>query len=179
MSSTGETVLLRLRTHPKVLFQPAFVQLVLIAAHIALYHFWPETTGYQWLDEWGQLALHAVILLVELHYVAAPALRWYNAQFTVTNHRLIETWGILYRNSREIPLERIGSVTEERGILDRIFGAGTLVFHDNAMMGMDGVQKRGLQQRSSDGRAGVRFHDVPRFFEVRKAIDEVRFPQAT
>lgn len=176
MSSTGETVLLRLRTHPKVLFQPAVVQLLLIAAHVALYIFWPASTGYQWLDEWGQLSLHGVIALVELHYVATPALRWWNAAFTVTNHRLIETWGILYRNSREIPLERIGSVTEERGILDRIFGAGTLVFHDTAMMGFDDHQpKRGLQQRASTGRVGVRFHDVPRFFEVRQQIDDVRY----
>lgn len=178
MSSSGETVLLRLRTHPKVLFQPAFVQLVLIAVHIALYHFWPETTGYQWLDEWGQLALHGVIVLVELHYVAAPALRWYNAQFTVTNHRLIETWGILYRNSREIPLERISKVSEERGILDRIFGAGTFVFHDAGQMELNAPTKRGLQQRSSNGSVGVRFHDVPRFAQVRQQLDDVRFGRA-
>lgn len=175
MSSNGETVLLRLRTHPKVLFQPALIQVALIAAHIALAHFWPASTGYQWADEWGQLAVHGIILLVELHFVAVPALRWWNAAFTVTNHRLIETWGILYRNSREIPLERVGSVTEERGILDRIFGAGTMVFHDTAMMGFDDTQKQGLQQRSSSGRVGVRFHDVPRFAQVRQQIDDIRY----
>lgn len=175
MSSTGETAILRLRTHPKVLFQPALIQLVLIAAHIGLARYWPATLGDPWLDEWGQLVAHGVIAAVELFYVAIPALRWWNAEFTVTNRRLIETWGVLYRNSRDIPLDRIASVTEERGILDRIFGAGTLVFHDAGFVDLGTPTKRGLQQRPGDSRVGVRFHDVPRVHMTRQVIDQARY----
>lgn len=175
MSSNRETVILRLRTHPKVLFGPLVMQIMLVAAHIALAKYWPAATGDPWLDEWGQLAVHGIILLVELTYVAVPALRWWNAEFTVTNRRLIETWGVLYRNSREIPLDRIASVTEERGILDRIFGAGTLVFHDAGFVDLGSPSKRGLQQRPGDTRVGVRFHDVPRIHEARQSIDQVRY----
>lgn len=174
MSTTAETALLRLRTHPKVLFGPLLAQLILIAGHIALAKYWPAETGFAWLNEWGQLAGHGLIVLIELTYVAVPALRWWNAEFTVTDRRLIETWGILYRNSREIPLDRIASVTEERGILDRIFGAGTLVFHDAGLMDLT-QSKRGLQQRSGDGKVGIRFHDVPHIHQVRTVIDEVRY----
>ena len=174
MSSSAEIVIKRLRTHPKVLFQPLVMQLLLLAAHVALYIFWPAETGYQWLDDWGQLGVHGIILLIELHYVVTPALRWWNAQFTITNYRLIETWGVLYRNSREIELQRISSVTEERGILDRLFGAGTFIFHDAGQMEMGAPPKRGLQQRSSSGNVGVRFHDVPNFVEVSRDISAAR-----
>lgn len=38
MSSTGETILIRLRIHSKVLLPPTLVQLLLLLAHDALFH---------------------------------------------------------------------------------------------------------------------------------------------
>ena len=167
-----EQVLAQLRTHPKVLFKPFVLQLLLIAAHIAVSRYFPQDTGFPWIDEWGQLVVHGVIALVEVTYVVIPALRWWNASFTVTDRRLIETWGVLYRSSREIPLDRIASVTTERGILDRIFRCGTLVFHD-AAQAMQGFG-RGLAQRSGNGVHGIRFHDIPNYAQVLDLIDQAR-----
>jgi len=174
MSTPGtEQVLLQLRTHPKILFKPAVMQVALIAAHIALSIYFPQHTGFAWVDEWGQLVVHGLIVLIELTYVVVPALKWWNAGFTVTNRRLIETWGVLYRHSREIPLDRIASVTTERGILDRIFRCGTLVFHDASMN--SAVGGRGLAERAGHGTVGIRFHDIPHVEQVRHQIDEIRF----
>jgi len=176
MSRTNtEEVLLRLRTHPKVLFQPFIVQIALAVAHIAVYLYFPEKTGIELVDEWGQLAVHVIIGLIELVYVVAPALRWWNAQFIVTTRRLEERWGVLYRSAREIPLDRIASVTVERGILDRIFGCGTIVFLDSAMTDTSNTRGAGLARRSGEGDAGIRFHDVPKVMAVRAAIDDIRF----
>jgi membrane protein YdbS with pleckstrin-like domain len=173
MTNAGEQVLLTLRTHPKVLFKPAALQVLLIAAHIALARFFPQSTGYALIDEWGQLALHGVIVLIELTYVVIPALRWWNARFIVTNRRLEEHWGVLYKNAREIPLDRIASVTTERGILDRIFGCGTLVFHDAALQQMN--TRSPLQRRAGSGDVGIRFHDIPGYSEVARVVDDARF----
>ena len=175
MTTAPETVLMRLRTHPKVLFKPVIIQIALIAAHIAVYRYFPASTGFAWADEWGQLTVHGIIVLIELTYVVLPALRWWNSEFIVSNRRLEEHWGVLYRNAREIPLDRIASVTTERGILDRIFGCGTLVVHDAGLVDLNTPQQRGLSQRSSEGRVGVRFSDVPHVHKVREAIDRVRF----
>lgn len=169
-----EQVLFTLRTHPKVLFQPLVVQVALIVAHIAVYRYFPAATGYAWIDEWGQLSAHGIIAFIELTVVLIPALKWWNSSFTATDRRLIETWGVLYRHTREIRMDRIASVTTERGILDRIFGAGTLVFHDAAMVDLATPQPRGLAQRSGEGKLGVRFHDIPRVKAVRAVIEEAR-----
>lgn len=171
----GEQELLRVRTHPKVLFQPFVIQLALIAAHIAVHKFFPQSTGYQWLDDWGQLAVHGIIALVEISYVVIPALRWWNADFIVTNRRLEEHFGVLYRSAREIPLDRIASVSVERGILDRIFGCGTLVFHDAALLDPTTIGRSPLAKRSGQGNVGIRFTDVPNVLRVRELIDQARF----
>ena len=169
----GERVLLRLRTHPKVLFQPVVIQIALIAAHIALYLYWPASTGFALVDEWGQLCAHVLIALVELTYTVLPTLRWYNAVFVVTDRRLQEHWGVFYRSAKEVSLDRIASVSTERGILDRIFGCATLVFHDATVQ--QAPQRSPLTQRSGHGNDGIRFHDIPRYAEVARTIDAARF----
>lgn len=163
------------RTHWKVLVGPALLQLVLIAAHVALALLWPENTGVEFVDAWGQMILHAVILVAEIWYVVAPVLRWSHSRFSVTTRRVTRRWGVLYKHSREIPLDRIVSVAVERGIVDRIFGCGTLVFHD-AAAGMQ-PQTRGAWNHGSidEQTAGVRFHDVPKVFEVQQLVDRARY----
>jgi Predicted membrane protein len=166
-ATAGGTVLAHVRTHPKVLFQPVVIQLVLIAAHIAVSMFWPETFGIKEVDEWGQLVVHGALLLAELVYAIAPVVRWWNATFTVTDQRLEQKWGVLYKHAREISLDRIASVEVERGILDRIFGCGTIVAYDATLVGMG-------QSKAQ----GIRFNDVPRVKHVKELIDSARYARS-
>lgn len=156
-----EEVLVRLRTHPKILVGPVVVQIVLIACHVGLVAAWPTGGfGVTWIDDWGPLALHAVVVVLEIAYAIIPVLRWWMSICTVTTRRVVRQWGIAVRRTYEIPIDRIVSVTTERGILDRIFGCGTLVLHD-----------AGYAPNST---AGVRFHDVPRVENVQDIIDDLR-----
>ena len=41
----GEDVLAVVRTHPKILFKPAVLQVVLLAAHVLLAIYWPRNLG--------------------------------------------------------------------------------------------------------------------------------------
>lgn len=171
----SDPVLLTGRTHVKVLFGPLIVQLVLIAGHIAALLFLPEHTGFDLFDQWGQLAVHSLIGVLEFTYAIVPFLRWYNSVFTVTTQRVTASWGVLYKDSREIALDRIVSVDTERGILDRIVGCGTLIFHDAAT---DASQRREnvLTWQSGGGqRAGIRFQDVPHVKRVRALVDDLRY----
>ena len=72
-----------------------------------------------------------------------PFLDWLVTPYTFTNRRLITRTGILTRRGHDIPLNRISDISYEKGLIDRLFGCGTLVISD----------------ASEQGR--VRLHDIP------------------
>lgn len=162
------------RTHVKILFRPAMIQLLLIGLHVFVAVYIPQETSWPWWDAWGQLALQSILGFLSLLYVVIPLLRWKNATFELTDRRVIKHWGILYRNSLEIPLDRITSVSVERGILDRIFNCGTLNFLDASAVSPN---TRGSWNRAKDNQdlQGVRFYDVPRVLKVKELIDNTRY----
>lgn len=170
----GEDVLAVVRTHPKILFAPAMLQVALVVAHVLLVVYWPQNIGWPWIDQWGQLALHGVIVIAEITYVILPIGRWWFSVFTLTTLRVTRRWGIIWKHSREIPLTRITSVEVEQGLVDRMFGCGSLIFHDAAMVPPTGYTP--MTAPTHDGHmAGVRFHDVPGVTNFRGLVDEARY----
>lgn len=170
----GEELLWRGRTHFKILFRPALMQVLLLALHWLVAAYIPSNTSWEWWDSWGQLTLQSILLFVSFLYVVIPLLRWRNATFEVTDKRVIKHWGILYRHSREIPLDRIASVSVERGILDRIFGCGTLNFQDNSST-MQQTRGSWNKDRGNHNLQGVRFYDVPKVLKIKALIDSTRY----
>lgn len=165
------------RTHFKILFKPALIQLFLIGLHVVVAVYIPSRTSWPWWDAWGQLLLQSILGLLSLLYVIVPLLRWRNATFELTDRRVIKHWGILYRHTLEIPLDRITSISVERDLIDRIFRCGTLNFQDAAAVA---PQTRGRWNRDEGNRnsSGVRFYDVPRVLELKRLIDSTRYNAA-
>lgn len=151
-----EQTLFRGRAHAKILFRPALAQLVLIAAHVAMALYFPDSTGIEAIDEHAQLTVHSTIFVAELWYVVWPFLQWRCSLFEVTDRRIRQRWGVLHKHSREIHLDRVTQINEERQLSDRIFRCGTIVIHDAA------------------NASAIRFHDVPRSRHVRTTIDAAR-----
>ena len=77
----------------------------------------------------GTLALVGVGVSVLLWLLTAvpPFVRWQFTRFVLTTDRLITRSGVIAKQSKEIPLERINDVAFSQSILDRIFGAGDLL----------------------------------------------------
>lgn len=171
----SEEILWTGRTHAKVLAKPAVLQLILIALHVFLGIVLPTDTQWAWWNAWGPLSVHSIIVLIEIWYVVIPVLQWLNASFKVTNMRVVNAWGVLYKQSREIPLDRIVSVSVERGILDRIFGCGTLIFQDAAAGYQPVTSGSWNKNRGKGSDSGVRFSDIPHIFKIQEIIDEARF----
>jgi membrane protein YdbS with pleckstrin-like domain len=71
------------------------------------------------------IAVVALVLIVWLFFV--PFVRWRTTHFIVTTDRLIAREGVLKRTGLDIPMSRINSVQFEHGLLDRVFGCGTLI----------------------------------------------------
>ena len=146
----GEDVVVSTRTHAKALILPGLaLVLSLVAAVTATLLLGAGLAGtiLTWL---AWLVAAAVIVW----FSVVPAIRWWTTSYTVTTRRFIMRTGFVSREGRTIPLNRISGVDFEVGVIDRIFGCGTLVVNDASASGM------------------VRVHDIPEVEKVQLAIAE-------
>ncbi len=114
----GETVLLDLRPHGKLLALPVLALLVVVAA-----------TGFgvaRVSEPLGDLAIGVVGLLLLLRLSLVPFLRWRATRFLLTDERIALRSGVLRRTGRDVPLSRVDEVTYSQTLLQRLQGCGTL-----------------------------------------------------
>lgn len=157
--------LYKARTHPKMLFKPLIIQIFLLSLHVLTFMFVKTQTT------WIQPSIHGAIIVLEVWFVVVPVLQWWNNVFTITEERVRNDWGVLYKHSREIKISRIASISEERGILDRIFGCGTLNFYDTAAAAQPKTSGSWNKREQHDG---IQFRDVARIKQVREILDNIR-----
>lgn len=139
------------RTHPKVLLGPILLGLIALAVAIAAATLIPA----EGLLVFARTALWIVCVLVVLIGVAMPVLRWRTSTFTVTTQQIQTRRGFFTRSGSDIPLGRVTNVETERGLIDRMFGCGTLVVRD----------------AGSDG--GIVLRDIPHVQDVRNVITDL------
>ncbi len=123
----GERVVVHTRTHAKALIAPVSVLLVLVAAVISLGTLTDSTTV--------GLGAGVVAALVAVWFVLRPVLDWLTTTYTFTNRRFIKRSGLIAKEGRTIPLNRISGVDFEIGVVDRLFGCGTLIVSDASTHG--------------------------------------------
>ena len=144
----GERVVWSTRTHVKALFAPALV--LVVAAGVGGYlSSLPDSHQNVWLP-----AIWVIAGLAILVWSVWPFLKWFTTTYTVTNRRLTTHSGVINRTGHDIPLARISDVSYEKGLLDRIFGCGTLIVSDASEQGrvaLDDVPRvERLQLKLSD-----------------------------
>jgi uncharacterized membrane protein YdbT with pleckstrin-like domain len=123
----GEHVVVSTRTHPKALIGPTLVLVVLVAAVLWLGTL-TDSTGLG-------VAAGVVAALVAVWSVVRPFLDWLTTTYTFTNRRFIKRSGLIAKEGRTIPLNRISGVDFEIGVVDRVFGCGTLIVSDASTNG--------------------------------------------
>jgi membrane protein YdbS with pleckstrin-like domain len=119
---TPEMRVVRTRGHARRLFWSA---LVLIAvAGIVGYGIGnlPEP-----FEDWMLFAAAGAVVLL---LVVLPFLVWWSHTYTITTRRVIERSGLLRRRARELSHVRGYSITERRGLLQRMWGTGSLFLAD-------------------------------------------------
>lgn len=144
-------VLLSMRTHPKALVPAGFGALVVVVGAVAAGLLIPATGVLVWV----QLACWVLCGILFLAWVVAPVLRWRSRTFTVTDREVQVRTGFFTRRGTDVPLARITSVDTERGILDRIFGCGTLIIRDAGSV------------------EGLVLADIPNVLQVRSRLSEL------
>ena len=135
----GEHVVVSTRTHAKALILPGLG--VLVALALALF-----VGGLVSIVVW------VLFVAVLLWFLLGPFLRWATTTYTFTNRRFIKRSGFIAKEGRTIPLNRISGVDFEIGVIDRVFGCGTLVVSD----------------ASTDG--SVELNDIPRVEQVQLQV---------
>jgi uncharacterized membrane protein YdbT with pleckstrin-like domain len=148
-----ERVVVSTRTHVKALLLPALWLIVIAGAAGFLASMSTGVAGKA--APVLMVVVWALAFLVACKLVFAPFLRWLTATYTVTNRRLITRSGILSRRGHDIPLMRISDVAYEHGLVDRLFGCGTLVISD------------------ASERGSVELPDIPRVEQVHLQISDL------
>jgi uncharacterized membrane protein YdbT with pleckstrin-like domain len=122
-SLTGdEQLVLLLHPHWKTLIRPILVAMLVVAIALVAEAI---PSGSNALAIRGGVGVVAVLILMVLLIV--PLLRWRTTTYELTTKRLRTRFGIVTRRGRDIPLTRINDVSFEKGVLDRLLGAGRLV----------------------------------------------------
>ncbi|NHN54797.1 PH domain-containing protein [Calidifontibacter sp. DB0510] len=153
--TSGEHVVLAMRTHVKKIFGPILLLIAMLALVAAALIWLPQNDFRQWL----LLAIGIAALLIVIVWVLVPIWRWRSQQYVITNRRLITRSGILTKSGRDIPLFRINDVSYEKGLLDRVLGCGTLVVSD------------------ASEQVPLRLTDVPRVEHAQVTLHELLFSQ--
>jgi uncharacterized membrane protein YdbT with pleckstrin-like domain len=116
-----EQLVLLLHPHWKTLIRPILIAALVVAVALVAEALIPGVS----LPARGAIGAVAVLVLMVLLIV--PLLRWRTTTYELTTKRLRTRYGIITRHGRDIPLTRINDVSFEKGILDRLLGAGRLV----------------------------------------------------
>jgi membrane protein YdbS with pleckstrin-like domain len=147
--SDNEHVVVHSHPHFKMLLVPYFALIVTLGVGI-----WLAVLAKNAPAPWDLVSVVAVgvvalVLIVWLFFV--PFVRWRTTHFIVTTDRLIAREGVIKRTGIDIPMSRINSVQFEHGLLDRVFGCGTLII-----------------ESASD--APLKFDDIPKVERVHSII---------
>ena len=117
--SADEQPVLLLHPHWKTLIRPVLVAVLVLAVALVAEAAIPSGAG--------RLAVAAIAILALMLWLIVPVLRWRTTTYELTTRRLRTRFGIVTRRGRDIPLTRINDVSFEKGVLDRLLGAGRLV----------------------------------------------------
>jgi uncharacterized membrane protein YdbT with pleckstrin-like domain len=113
-----EFLIARFRGHALRLFWSALLLIAVAGATAYLYGNLP--TG---LEDWMLLAAAGGLVLLG---VVVPYIVWASRSYTITTRRVIARRGLGSRQRREVSHVRGYSISVRRGILQRIWGAGTI-----------------------------------------------------
>ena len=121
--TADEQPVLLLRPHWKTLIRPTLIAALVVAVALVAEVLIPSGSA----AAAGRLAVGVVAVLFLMVWLIVPVLRWRTTTYELTTRRLRTRYGIVTRRGRDIPLTRINDVSFEKGVLDRVLGAGRLV----------------------------------------------------
>jgi uncharacterized membrane protein YdbT with pleckstrin-like domain len=122
--AAGESFVFTAHSHWKNIAIPTLVTVLAAAvAGLALLEWLPDPEDQAW-QRWAVVAVAGALILV---FGVWPLIVWLASTDTLTTRRLISRRGVFSREGKDIPIDRVQSVSYRQSLLDRILGCGTLV----------------------------------------------------
>jgi membrane protein YdbS with pleckstrin-like domain len=131
----GEHVVIHKHPHWKMLLLPYLALIITLGVGI-----WLEILVKDASSPWntiGMIGIGAVALVLLVWLFLVPFVRWRTTHFIVTTDRVMAREGVVKRTGIDIPMSRISSVRFEHGLVDRIFGCGTLIVESSSQEPLD------------------------------------------
>ena len=119
---TPEMLVARFRSHARRLTWSAIVLIAVAGLCGYLYGNLPAP-----FENWMLLAAAAAVVLL---LVILPFLSWWSHVYTITTRRVMERRGVFGAKRRELDHVRGYTLTVRRGVLQRMWGAGTITLRD-------------------------------------------------
>jgi uncharacterized membrane protein YdbT with pleckstrin-like domain len=117
-----EELVLHLHPHWRVAVGPVLLLLVALAVMIVTWVMLPQNHGG--LLAFGVVAL--IMLYYAIRYGVRPLAEWRCTHYVVTDERIVLQDGVIARERRDLPLNRINDHAVSQSLVDRMTGAGTL-----------------------------------------------------
>ncbi len=117
-----EELVLHLHPHWKAAVRPGFLVLLAVVVTAGSWVMLPGTEG-------GRIAffvIAAIMLYQGIRYGAAPLVVWRCTHYVLTDERILLQDGVIARERRDLPLNRINDHVVNQSPIDRLFGSGTL-----------------------------------------------------
>jgi uncharacterized membrane protein YdbT with pleckstrin-like domain len=117
-----EEVVLHLHPHARAAVRPILVLVVALAAVLLVWIMLPPTTG----GLIGVCVVGAVALFMALTRGVWPLLVWRSTHYVLTDERILLQDGVIARERRDLPLNRVNDHVTSQSLVDRMLGSGTL-----------------------------------------------------
>jgi uncharacterized membrane protein YdbT with pleckstrin-like domain len=118
----AEEVVLHLHPHAKAAVRPVLVLLLTLGLVIMVWVMLPPTTG----GLIGVCVIGAFSLFFAVTRGVWPLLVWRSTHYVFTDERILLQDGVVARERRDLPLNRINDHVTNQSLLDRVLGCGTL-----------------------------------------------------
>jgi uncharacterized membrane protein YdbT with pleckstrin-like domain len=117
-----EQVVLHLHPHAKAAVRPALAVALALAVTIVAWVMLPTDDG----GRIGVAVVGAVSLFFALTRGVWPLLVWRCTHYVFTDERILLQHGVLSRERRDLPLNRVNDHVTSQSLVDRMFGCGSL-----------------------------------------------------
>jgi uncharacterized membrane protein YdbT with pleckstrin-like domain len=117
-----EQVILHLHPHAKAAVRPVLVLALALTATIVAWVMLPTNEG----GRIGVAVVGAVSLFFALTRGVWPLLVWRCTHYVFTDERILLQHGVLNRERRDLPLNRVNDHVTSQSLVDRLFGCGSL-----------------------------------------------------
>jgi uncharacterized membrane protein YdbT with pleckstrin-like domain len=129
-----EELVFDLKPHWIAIIPAVFWGIVSVTASVFAYDF---VDDHDW--KWGRTAVLAAVALALLVFTVLPIMRWMFTNFVLTTDRIITRRGIVAKQSKEIPLERINDIAFNQTVFERMIGAGDLLIESAGERGQERI----------------------------------------